>query len=302
MQLAFVMAVGPGEAEMAIDNLEAIATLYPDAQSWVRDDATRDGTWEAVQEWSKGQRVHLSRNPHPYGYRGISRSLGQLLLELTASRPQMVVKVDPDTVLLGPGLDTHFKKQFASYGNGICGSYRHSPAGHLRSFTRHRIRVLLDTLPIGPKKKQRGLRWRPVGYLRFLPPAVQNGYRLGENVQGGLYAIEGSIFDRLNTSGFLHAMAYGTLGMVLEEDVLLSLGVKSVGGNISPLNESLTAAVTHIQAARPLLLSPEQLSSGSLLAVHPVKRVDSELRKLLREMRTKRINNLPASGIAINAR
>ena len=291
MQIAFMMTMGPGESGMAIDNLEAIAALYPDAHSWVRDDATNDGTWEAVQEWSKGKRVHLSRNEHAYGYTGTSRSYGQLLLELAPSRPVMVIKIDPDTVLTGTGLDSHFRRQFASYGNGICGSYRYSPSGHRRHFWRHSLRILIDALPVGPTKKWKGLRWGAVGYFRFLLPAVRNGYRLGENVQGGLYAIEGSALDLLNNSGFLHAMAYETLGMVREEDVLLTLGVKAVGGTIVPLNESSGSAPTHIQATRPLSLDHERLSSPDLLAVHPVKAVDGDIRAILREARLKRLKS-----------
>jgi hypothetical protein len=292
LQLAFVMTMGPGESEMAIDNLEAIASYYPNAYSWVRDDATTDGTWEAVQEWSKEQKVHLSRNPYAYGYTGTSRSYGQLLLELAPLQPKMVIKIDPDTVLVSAGLEKHFEERFAAYGNGICGSYLYSPNGHRRSFTRHGLRVLLDVLPVGPKKAQRSLRWGTVGYLPFILSAMRHGYRLGENVQGGLYAIEGSILNRLYLSGFLNAMAHGKLGMVREEDVLLTLGVKAVGGNIVSVNESLTNGPTHIQATRPLSIRPERLTCPDLMAVHPVKSVDSEIRKLLRESRSVRVGGV----------
>ena len=144
---------------------------------------------------------------------------------------------------------------------------------------------MLDTLPVGPQKKQKSLRWGPVGYFSFIVRALFHGYIPGEHVQGGLYAIEGSVLSRLASSGFLHAMAFGRCGMVWTEDVLLSLGVKAVGGIISPLNESLVAAPTHIQAVRPLNISSDRLNSLDLLAVHPVKPIDHDLRELLRNIR-----------------
>jgi hypothetical protein len=294
MTLAFAMTIGPGEADMAIDNLEAISSLYPGAVTWVRDDVTKDGTWEKVKSWSAGKKVHLSRNPESYGYYGILKTWGQLLLEVEPSQPDILIKIDPDTVLIRRGLDDLFHKRFAQYGKGICGSYLISATGGKRNFRHHGTMIVLDMLPIGPKKKQKGLRRLrpgPVGYFPFILRALLHGYRPGEHVQGGLYAIEGSILTKLKSSGFLKAIAFGRSGMVWTEDVLLSLGVKAIGGRISSLNEGLIAAPTHIQAIRPLQISQDRLYGPDLLAIHPVKAVDSELRNVLRDIRVNAIRS-----------
>ena len=286
MTLAFAMTIGPGEAEMAIDNLEAIEALYPDAVTWVRDDRTSDGTWERLQGWSAGKRVALSRNAQRNGFHGLAKTVAELLMEVAAAEPELVIKIDPDTILLRRGLDQLFRERFSKYGKGICGSYRVSASGARRKFHNHGAQVVLDMLPIGPKKRQRTLRVGPVGYFGYLMQALARGYRPGEHVQGGLYAIEGSILERLATSGYLNSLVAGRSGMVYAEDVLLTLGVKAVGGTISSANESAAGAPTHIQASRPLQLSHDRLHDARLLAVHPVKGVDSALRSVLRDIRS----------------
>lgn len=284
-KVAFAMAIGPGEAEMSLDNIEAIRHLYPEAEIWLRDDATTDGTWERVQACTRDPKVKLSRNSHSFGYYRIAQTYGELLLEIATSQPDMLIKIDPDTVLIRPGLDTLFAQRFAQYGPGICGSYRTSPNGAPRDFRHHAYAVALDALPIGPEKKRKGLRWRPVGYFPHLVRALLNKYKFGENVQGGLYAIDGVTLSKLASSGFLKSIASGRRGMVWTEDVLLTLGVKAVGGAISPLNDGVAQRSTHIQALRPLDITQEQLFSPQLLAIHPVKKEDGELRATMRSLR-----------------
>jgi hypothetical protein len=196
----------------------------------------------------------------------------------------MVIKIDPDTVLIRSGLIELFRKRFASSGNGICGTYRISATGAARKFRHHAIMVMLDMSPVGLQKSA-PFRWRPVGHFKYIVKAMMKGYRLGENVQGGLYAIDGSTLHKLASSGFLDAMAHGQRGMVWPEDVLLPLGVKAVGGTISQLHESLDDAPIHIQASSPLQITQERLHSPFLLAVHPVKRHDAELRASLGQRR-----------------
>jgi hypothetical protein len=287
MTLAFAMCIGPGEAEMAIDNLDAIRQLYPDAVVWVRDDRTDDGTWEEVSGWvtKTGSNTLLSRNPSCFGYHGIMRTFGHLLLEVAPARPDLLIKIDPDTVLIRRGLDRIFQDRFARNGPGMSGTYRISATGAKRRFRNHAAMVMLDLLPIGPKKKLRRMRWGPTSYSPFILKALMRGYRPGEHVQGGLFAIHGSTLQKLLNSGFLEAIAFGRSGMVWTEDVMLAVGTKAVGDTLSSLNEGLLHPSSHIQAARPLNISVDRLHDSCLLAVHPVKRVDHSLRSTLRDLR-----------------
>ena len=285
MKIAFAMAMGPGEAEMVIENMESICAMYPDAEIWVRDDATTDGTWERVEEWSRGKNVRLSRNASANGYYWISRTHGELLLGIVPSKPDLLIKLDPDTFLIRPGLEKLFLERFAQYGPGICGSYRTSPNGETRSFRYHGLMVALDALPIGPERKRKELRWRPVGYSPYIFRAMRHGYLLGEHVQGGLFAMDGGTLQGLADSGLIKAMAYGRRGLVGTEDVVLTLGVKALGGAISPLNQEGAPRPTHIQAVHPLDIGEEHLYDPRLLAVHPVKKQEIELRATLRSLR-----------------
>lgn len=284
-EIAFAMVMGPGQAEMVIDNIEAICSLYPGAKTWIRNDHTTDGSWEQVQEWSHDKPVRLSRNGSRYGYYRLAQTYGELLLEIADAKPDLLIKIDPDTVLIRPGLIELFQERFTHHGPGICGSHRTSPDGLPRSFRHHALMVALDVMPVGPKKKAKGLRWRPVGYFPHILKAVRRGYRIGENVQGGLYAVDGGTLQNLAGSGFLKAMAFGRHGMVWADDVLITLGVRSVGGVISPLNAADSIATTHIQSVRPLYIKDEHLFGPQLLAVHPIKPEDAALRSALRAIR-----------------
>ena len=284
-EIAFAMVMGPGQAEMVIDNIEAICSLYPGSKTWIRNDHTTDGSWEQVQEWSRGKPVRLSRNRSRYGYYRLAQTYGELLLEIADAKPDLLIKIDPDTVLIRSGLIELFQERFTQHGPGICGSHRTSPDGMPRSFRHHALLVALDTMPVGPKKKVRTLRWKPVGYFPHILKALRRGYRIGENVQGGLYAVDGRTLQELSGSGFLKAMAFGRHGMVWADDVLITLGVRSVGGVISPLNAADGVASTHIQSVRPLYIKDEHLFGPQLLAVHPIKSEDAALRSALRAIR-----------------
>ena len=284
-EIAFAMVMGPGQAEMVIDNIEAICSLYPGSNTWIRNDHTTDGSWEQVKEWSSGKPVRLSRNNSPYGYYRLAQTYGELLLEIADAKPDLLIKIDPDTVLIRPGLIELFEERFTHHGPGICGSHRTSPDGMRRSFRHHALMMAFDVMPVGPRKKSRSLRWRPVGYFPHILQAVRRGYRIGENVQGGLYAVHGGTLQALADSGFLKAMAFGRHGMVWADDVLITLGVRSVGGVISPLNAADGVAATHIQSVRPLYIKDEHLFGPLLLAVHPIKSEDAALRRALRAIR-----------------
>ena len=80
-------------------------------------------------------------------------------------------------------------------------------------------------------------------------------------------------------------MSLTRTGMVWSEDILLPIGVKALGGTICSMNETPADAPTHIRAQRPLQISEERLYGTRLLALHPVKRSDRELRSKLRDIR-----------------
>lgn len=285
--VAFAMLVGPGEAEMAIDTVEGILEFYPTAAIWMRDDRTSDGTWEKLSQWAEGRAVHLSRNPIRQGYFGIAKSLSDLLLLIIAAGkvPEIVIKIDTDAILIRPGLVEVFQQKFAEKGPGACGSYDVAPDGSKRRGDGHARTFLLDMLPFG-LGHGRTFRWKRVFYLPYLIQARQNGYILGEHILGAILAIHGSTLMALERNGFLASIPEKHNCCMRPEDVLISMAVKSVGHQLISVNDYPEKVVAWLRAFRPLGITQEEAWDRKLLAVHPIKKQDAEMRRFFREKRS----------------
>ena len=280
------MVVGPQEAEMAIDTLEGIVSFYPTADLWVREDRTTDGTWDKLSQWAEGKPVQLSRNRIAQGLDGLSKSIADLLqaIALAEAVPEIVIKIDPDAILLRRGLVEVFREKLAQNGPGICGSYQIAPDGGARDTSAHRRPMLLDLLPVG-KGHQRSFRTRPVFYWSYLLRAIGHGYSPGEHVQGGLYAVDGRTLLALECAGYFRAVPESHQAYMRCEDVLLSMAARSLGHRLISVNDYPERVVAWVRAARPLGITPEQAWERNYLAVHPVKKGDGDIRQFFRDKR-----------------
>ena len=272
--VAFGMAVGPGEGRMALDTLESVATFFPDATRWIVDDCTCDGTYELLGRWVATNGGHLLRNAFPRGYRGIASSFYALLATIARQEPtlDMAIKIDPDTCLLGGDLLARFRQRFAEYGPGMVGAYRVGAGGRPRVFGHIRRNMLVDLLlPVGPHKTWRSLRVGLPYWARFLARARSHGYVFGEHVLGALAAIHGDTLRALADSGFLQVPPRFR-ALTVQMDVLLGLGVRSVGHNLIDLDSAPPApASVWLQFLPPIPVSADVLVERGILAVHPVK-------------------------------
>jgi hypothetical protein len=269
----FVMVVGPGESEIAVDSLDRIAEFEPKAESWVLDDCTSDGTYDVLMEWGRGHpRSRILRNPEPWGYRGIARSTFGVFAELAAQPvvPGLVVKLDPDTCLIGPGVSDLMRQRLAGAGPGIVGAYRTSPTGAAREFGRIRRNMLLDLLPVGLHKDRQSVRIGRPFWARFVPVARRNGYDFGEHVLGALSGIHGATLRALRDAGFL-AIPPNYRALTVEEDVLLGLGAKAVGHQLLDINANPVRPDVWIQYRPPVPIGAGELFQRGIRAVHPVK-------------------------------
>lgn len=285
---AFALVVGPGEAEMALDTLEAIQIFYPAADVWVRDDATADGTYERLQQYAQIQdRILLSRNPRSRGFLGLVNSIFALYASMArAEHPyHLVIKLDPDACLLGPGLERHCAALFAACGPGMAGAFRYGPGGapRARQFEPRGLRdfldltepgarrfVFCDLLPIGPAKDGR-LRVGQPFYVRYLRRARRHGWFPGEHVLGGVYALHGETLRALDAAGFWRAITDDYRAMLTEEDHLVSLGARAMGHALLDINTDPAHPVAWLQHRPPLPKTAEELLNQGVLAVHPLK-------------------------------
>ncbi len=272
----FVMVAGPGESEIAVDSLDRIAAFEPEAEVWVLDDCTDDGTYEALVQWGRGHaQSRILRNPEPRGYRGIARSMFGMLSELAAERgvPGLVVKIDPDTCLLAPGVSDLMRARLATGGpraGGIAGAYRMSPTGSMREFGRIRRNMLLDLLPIGLHKDRQSVRVGRPYWAPFVPRARGNGYEFGEHVLGALSGLHGATLRGLSDAGFL-AIPDDYRALTVEEDVLLGLGAKAIGHRLIDVNADPARPDVWIQFRPPVPIGADELTRRGIRAVHPVK-------------------------------
>lgn len=274
-RVAFLMVVGPGEGALAADTLESIATFEPGACVWLLDDCTRDGTYEVIQSWAAAHPgCRLERNPEPRGYRGIARSFFSLLSAVAAEplMPELVIKLDPDTCIVGPGVvDLVRQRMAAAGGPGIVGMYRVAAAGGRRAFGRLRRNMLLDLLPLGLHKDRRSLRVGRPFWSPYVPLARRHGYEFGEHVLGALSAMHGDTLRAIRDSGFLEGLPSDYRALTVEEDVLLGLGTKAVGHRLIDINADPAHPDVWIQFLPPVPIDAGELLRLGVRAVHPVK-------------------------------
>lgn len=277
---------------MAIDSLSHALRLYPDSRACVRDDATEDGTYEALQNFAAAQedRVCLSRNPIARGYFGLSVSLFSLYEHAWRAHPQLdlVIKLDPDTCILRPGLDELARKKFAEFGPGLLGSYRISPAGAIRVQSMHTKSIAKDFLFVGRDSATGRLRFGPPFYTPYFLRALRHGYIPGRSILGALYVLHANTVRAVGRAGFWSAIPADACCHTKAEDVLVSMGVKAVGHALIDINNPASGPVeTWLQYAPPFPFSAQEVVDKRYLAIHPVKnspdgrKLRAELRRLL---------------------
>jgi hypothetical protein len=290
--LSFVMLVGPGEAEMAIDSLSHALRLYPNSRACVRDDATRDGTFEALQAFAAAHasRVCLFRNAHAQGYFGMAHSLFSLYEHAWRAHPEVeiCVKLDPDACILRPGLDALARQRFAKFGPGVLGSYRISPSGGKRDHSMHARTIAKDFRLLGRDFATGRLRFGVPFYARYFVRALGHGYIPGHSVLGGMYILHGDTLRGAGKAGFWSAIPEDVCCYTKSEDVLVSMGVKAVGHALIDINDYASGHLeTWLQYAPPFPWPAQAVVEKGYLAIHPVKNspegreLRAELRRLL---------------------
>lgn len=269
---AVVMVVGPSDAQLALRTLRVLLAVAPEVDIYLLDDCTSNGTFDALTSFAREHAgVSVERNSSPNGYHGIAHSVARLLrVAHSAGRYDMVVKIDPDGMIIDGGYFDIVRARFLEFGPGVAGTFRLGPTGGPRRFRREWRQILADLMPLGPTRASgRSVRIGSVGFARHLPRALIHRYRLGEHVQGGVYALHRDTLIALTDSGYLAAIENGVIGMVWSDDLLLSLGVRSVGHSLIDINTDTTRC--WLQYRSPLPLAPEDIERLGLLALHPVK-------------------------------
>lgn len=284
---AIVMTVAEGEGAIAIDSLDAVRACYPGADLWLLDDCSTDGTAERVEAWARTHGASFHRNPVRRGYYGNAHSIFRLMHLVAGSGRdyRWVMKLDPDTRLIQPGLEGLLASRFAAEGRGIIGSCWFSPDGRRRRTVKKHWLAVVDLLPVGPSWDRHTVR---IGWPFFAPWVLRGlarGHLPGWHALGALYAIDGETVRELDRRGYWTSIGDNFRAVLHSEDLLVSLGVAATGGRLIDINPPGRVA-TWLQYRPPLPLSAEQLVEQGILAVHPIKSgsVGDALRRRLWEL------------------
>ncbi|MEW6118577.1 MAG: glycosyltransferase family 2 protein [Pseudomonadota bacterium] len=258
--LVFVMAVADGEWLGVEDLLDSLHTyLDCDWEMVVVDDATGDGTYEKLLDSG----CWVVRNSEKLYLAGVDLTLRRGFREaLRLFDCPIIVKIDPDALVIGPGLDRALADAFAAHPRcGLLGTFRIDWNGETRDLSYWRERM----------ERRRSDLGKP------LERALANGYVLGEGVQGGCYALHRRCLDRIGEAGWLEgAEGYrpSTVhGEHVAEDSLITMLTYAAGyetcefgGPGQPLG----------LWDRGLPMLPEQLRTQGRLVTHAMKYIDSE--------------------------
>jgi hypothetical protein len=289
--VGFLMLVGPGEAEMALDNLSHALRLYPDSCACVRDDATQDGTFRALQSFAEEYpgRVCLSRNETPLGYFGCGVSMFRCYEHIARAHPdcEIWIKLDPDACILRCGLDDLARRKFAEFGPGMLGSYRIGPSGAIRGHSVHAKSIAQDFLLLGRDSATGRLRFGRPFYAPYFLRALFHGYMPGHSALGGAYILHRSTVYKLHESGFLRSIPDDASCHTKLEDVLVSMGVKAIGHALIDINNPASGRLeTWLQYAPPFPFAADEVIAKRYLVIHPVKntREGNALRRELRRL------------------
>src|SRR5262249_26343264 len=144
------------------------------------------------------------------------------------------------------------------------------------------FRLLSDVLPIGLTRTNATHRYGAITHLRLGPTwhwrgtlralvgwRVPNAYP-----SGGGYGLSGRMLARLNSSGCL--VTTGSNGLEWNDDILLPLAIRALGGTIVDLRSTVVAPGWRwMHGSR--YFEAEDIRQLGLRAVHPLRNTDSDL-------------------------
>jgi hypothetical protein len=270
--VAFLMTVATGEADMAKHTLRGIRKSHPDAGLFVLDDCSSDAAGENIrQEFN----VQLLRNPRSFGYAGIGASVCRLLRHICELNFQVVIKVDPDAYIFDDRIARKSLELFRRFGPGLVGYTTHSPCGRhsRRESWHHGLKLINDSLPIRFLSPTRvGFGAAPIS--RFFWRSVRNGYIPGQHPIS-LYALSGRTVEALKCYWEQLSVPYSGL-LKSTDEVVVANGVKSIGHKLIRMTEPSEKSLAWIRAQAPLELSDTDIVSGQYSAVHPLKGAEGQ--------------------------
>lgn len=277
--LVFVMAVAEGEWLGVEDLLDSLHSYLDCRWEMIAvDDATGDGTHEKLLESG----CWVVRNPEKLYLAGLDLTLRRGFREaLRLFDCPIVVKIDPDALVIGPGLERTLAAAFDAHPRcGLLGTFRIDWNGEPRDLSYWRERM----------ERRRSDLGKP------LERALANGYVLGEGVQGGCYALHRRCLEKIGAAGWLEgAEGYRpsrTKGQQIAEDSLITLLTYAAGFEAGDLGgPDQPFGIWDVG----LPMSPEDLVRQQRIVTHALKFRDADSLAARDFFRARRSLTRPAS-------
>lgn len=283
-RIGVVVPVGPKDVEAALDTL-ASALYYLDESRIIVavDDTGRHQEFAARVRALAPEIVVLPAPPRaPGGFGGLWVKIAcgyQWLLE--RYQPDVVLRLDTDALIIGPGLEDCAVREFAENPEtGLLGAHRIDPNGQPRDWSWAARRLNIET---GTRGMRHPRRWRLL--RRFTALARQHGYVDGEHALGGGYIHSFEAADNLFQRGWFGqpCLASSKLG----EDHLMGLLSVAAGYRIADFSRPDDPMAVKW---RGLPSHPDELLANKKLVTHSVRSWgalgEAEIRAIFRTART----------------
>lgn len=283
MRIATVMPVGPKDGTDALDTLASILQYSGKSRIViVVDDTVPQSDFAARARVMSPDIVVLPAPPRALGGQGglwVKIASGyQWLLERYA--PDVILRLDVDAMLLGPGLADRAVEEFSKNPTvGLIGSYRIMSDGGIRDWSWAARRINIET-------GLRGLIHPACRKILFdlVSRAQANGYVPGEHALGGGYIHSLKAADGIHARGWfqLPSLAYSNLG----EDMIMALITVAAGYRVADFGrpeDPLSMRWRGLPAHPDDLLAQKKLLTHSIRYWGDVK--ETEIRRIFREAR-----------------
>jgi hypothetical protein len=299
---AVILLVGPGELEIerARDTVESLVayegsnfTLF-----LVDDSPSGRNLAESIAPQLRRASVGVLKNPRNgegcgWGSGAAVGVLGALQEASKAGPFRFFLKIDTDTLVIGPFSDRISEAFACSATAGVLGVYQFSPQRQRDRTSTPALEKLLRQVtiwrrtPAGGPAIQLGFwgkYWRIRNVIR---QAIMNGYRLGEHCAGGGYAISPNCVAALERAGLLKDPRMW-LKVPMGEDGIIALCAASVEFALKVVTaEDALFAIKH----KGLQDTPERLANQRYSIIHSVKDYkdlrEADIRAYFRKRRAK---------------
>ncbi len=198
---------------------------------------------------------------------------------LDRARPDLVLRLDSDALVIGHGLADAAADRFAhARGVGLLGAHRTGPDGQARDFTP-------AALHLASECGWKGLR-KPIlrAHLRRLRRMAGPTYVPGQHALGGAYIHSGAAVARMAELGLLRDPTLARSG--LGEDHIMALATRAAGFDIGDFSGPMEPMAIKW---RGLPASPVALLQRGALVTHSVRHWadldEREIRRVFRECR-----------------